>query len=256
MSVALLDQTKDDIQKAYQTNSLAKIGKETLYVFDRVVHFMLSAFKDRLKGITFETSEFDFDESYICSKKNMESMYKTLESITQIESPVSDFDFGKMKVDVEQWYYRMGGEGMYFEYREEYLITPKEAAELLGISTVTLNKYMKQGLEAIDTTSHHKIPKHAVALWQDPVYAIRMQMLEQEKKLRNQTPEERLKEVLEEITELQKKYKAKTISEALAKYEIVDIDTIDDPSDFRKWKDLEEEKNEVIQELIGGSEFG
>lgn len=255
MSVALLDQTKDDIQEAYQANSLPKIEKETLYVFDRVVHFMLSAFRNRLKGITFETSEFNFDEIYIRSNKNMESMYKTLEFISQIKLPVSDFDFGKMKVDMERWYYRMGGEGMYFEYLAEYLITPKEAAELLGISNVTLNRYMKQGLEAIDTTSHHKIPKHAVALWQDPVYAIHMQMLAQEKKLQNQTLEERLKDVLEEITELQKEYKAKTISKALAKNKIDDIDALDDPSDFRKWKDLEEEKDELIKELIGGSEF-
>jgi len=255
MSIALLDQTIDDIQEAYQTNNLTKIEKETLYVFDRVVHFMLSAFKNRLKGITFETSELNFDTTYIRSKKNMEFMYRTLESITQIKISVSDFDFGKMKVDMERWYYQMGGEGMYFEYQEAYLITPKEAAELLGVSNVSLNKYMKQGLETIDTTSHHKIPKHAVALWQDPVYAIRMQMLAQEKKLRNQTAEERLKEVLEEITEFQKEYKAKTTKEAWAKYKLDNIDALDDPSSFRKWKDLEEEKEGLIEELIGGSEF-
>lgn len=255
MSVALLEQTKNDIHEAFQVNNLRKIEKETLYVYDRVVHFMLSAFRDRLKGITFETSGFDFDEAYIQSKKNMEMMYKTLNFITQIKFPVSDFDFGKIKVDVERWYYRMGGEGMYFEYQEDYLITPRKAAELLGVSNVTLNKFMKQGLEAIDTTSHHKIPKHAVALWQDPVYAIRMQMLVQEKKLRNQTTEERLKEVLEEITDLQKEYKAKTISDALGKYKLDDIDALDDPSNFRKWRDLEEEKKDLIKELIGGSDF-
>ncbi len=255
MSIDLLEQTKVDIQKAYETNNLLKIEKETLYVFDRVIHFMLSAFKDRLKGITFETSVFDFDEGYIRSKKNMESMHKTLHFINKIEHPVSDVDFGKLKIDVELWYYRMGGKGMYFEYREEYLITPKEAAELLGVSNVTLNKYIKQGFETIDTTSHHKIPKHAVALWHDPVYAIRMQMLAQEEKLQNQTPEERLKEVLDEITELQKEYKAKTIMEALEKYKVEDIDAMDDPSDIRRWQDLEVEKEELIEEMIGGSEF-
>ncbi|MHA6261445.1 DNA-binding protein [Sporosarcina sp. CAU 1771] len=255
MSLAILEETKDDIQEAYQTKSLPKIGKETLYVFDRVVHFMLSAFKDRLKGITFESNEFDFNETYLRSQKNMTHMLNTLEFIQQIKLPVSDFDFGKIKVDVERWHYRMGGEGMYFEYREEYLVTPKMAAESLGVSNVTLNKYMKQGLEVVDTTSHHKIPKHAVELWRDPVYAIRMQMLAQEKKLRNQTPEVRLKEVRDEIIELQKEYKAKTLWEAMAKNKINNIDAVDDPSDFRKWEDLEEEQEELLEELIEGSEF-
>src|SRR5690625_1785050 len=99
MSATLLNQTKDDIQTAYQTNNLSRIEKETLYVFDRVVHFMLSAFKDRLKGITFETSDFHFDEAYILSKKNKETMYKALEFIAQIKLPISNFDFGKLKVD-------------------------------------------------------------------------------------------------------------------------------------------------------------
>lgn len=255
MSLVMLENTKDDIQEAYQTNSILKIGKETLYVFDRVVHFMLSAFKDRLKGITFETIEFDFDETYLLSQKNMNHMLKTLEFINQIKFPVSDFDFGKMKVDMERWYYLIGGEGMYFEYREEYLITPKEATDLLGVSNVTLNKYMKQGLETIDTTSHHKVPKHSVVLWKDPVYAIRMQMLAQEKKLRNQTRDDRLKEVRDEIIELQKEYKAKTIREAMDKNNISNIDAMDDPSDFRTWEDLEEEQEELLEELIGGTEF-
>ena len=255
MSLAIYEKTKEDIQEAYQANSLTQIGKETLYVFDRVVHFMLSAFKDRLKGITFESNEFDFDETYLFSQKNMKHMLKMLEYLKQIDFPISDFDFGKIKVDLERWHYLIGGEGMYFEYREEYLITPKEAAESLGVSNVTLNKYMKQGLEAVDTTSHQKIPKHAIELWYDPVYAIRMQMLVQEKKLRNQTPEDRLKEVRDEITELQKEYKAKTIRKAMSKNKINNIDAMDDPSDFRKWEDLEEEYEELLEGLIGGSEF-
>lgn len=255
MSVVMLENTKDDIQKAYKAKSLPKIGKETLYVFNRVVTYMLSSFKDRLKGITFETFDFDFDEKYLLSQKNMDYMLKLLESIMQVRvSKLSDFDFGKMKVDLERWYYHMGGEGMYYEYQENYLITPKEAAELLGVSTVTLNKYMKQGLETVDTTSHNKIPKHAIALWKDPVYAIRMQILTQEKKNLNQTLDERLQEVREEIFELQKEYKVKTIQEALKKYKMGNLDAMDDPADFRKWKDLVKEHDQLLNELIGGTE--
>src|SRR5699024_5713389 len=131
----------------------------------------------------------------------------------------------------------------------------KKLRKFLGVSNVTLNKYVKQGLEVIDTTSHHKIPKHAVEVWKDPSYAIRIQMMAQKKKLRDQTPEARLKEVRDEITELQKKYKAKTVSEAMIIYEIDHIDAMDDPSSFCNWSDLEEEYNDLLEELIGGSKF-
>ncbi len=255
MGSTILEETKEDIHAAYKANSITKIGKETLYVFDRMVHFMLSNFKDRLKGITFESYDFDFDNTYLRSKKNMEHMLKIIEFIKPTNFPLSDFEFGKMKVDLERWYFLIGGKGMYFEYREDYLITPKMAAESLGVSNVTLNKYMKEGLENIDTTSHNKIPKHAVELWQDPVYAIRMQMLAQGKKIRNQTTEARLKEVRDEITELQKEYKAKNFEEAMVQNNIINIDDMDDPADFRNWQDLEEEYGVLLTKLIGESEF-
>src|SRR5690625_7722626 len=138
MSLAMLEHTKDDIQEAYQTNSLAKIGKETLYVFDRVVHFMLSAFKDRLKGIIFETNDFDFDETYLRSQKNMNYMLKMLEVINQLEFTVDDSDCGQMKVDVERWYYLIGGEAMYFEYRVEYILKTHKISDMRTVILVTV----------------------------------------------------------------------------------------------------------------------
>lgn len=256
MATLMLENTKEDIQKAYEIKNISKICKETLYVFDRVIHLMLSTSKKRLKGITFEKNEIDFDENYLLSEKNSNYLLKTLQSISDISLPISDYDFGKMKVDIERWYYRMGGEGIYFEYQEEYLLTPKEASEQLGVSNVTVNKYMKQGLEMVDTNSHRKIPIHAVELWKDPVYAIRMQMLAQEKELKDRSPEERLKEVRDEIIELQKKYKAKTSHEAMRSQGIIDIDMMDDPSDFRNWEDLENEQEDIVERLIEGKEIG
>ncbi|WP_217587554.1 hypothetical protein [Lentibacillus saliphilus] len=52
---------------------------------------------------------------------------------------------------------------------------------------------------------------------------------------------------------LQKEYHAKSVSEALFKNHIDDLDALDDPSDYRKWSNLEEEKKELLNELIGGS---
>jgi len=253
MSATLFEQTKIDIEEAYEKNNLIKMEKESLFVFGQVFHMMLSVFSDRLKGITFSKDGFDIEEAFLISNKNKQNLLKILKCITRMKLPASDLEFGKLKIDVERWYNELGGEEMYFEYHEEYLLTPKEAAKQLDVSTVTLNKYVKQGFEVMDTTSHHKVPKHSIALWKDPVYVIRMQMLAQEKKLRHQTPEERLHELLGEIGELQKQYHVKTISEAFTKYEIIDLDSLDDPADFRKWADLEEEKEMLMKEMIGGS---
>lgn len=107
-----------------------------------------------------------------------------------------------MKIDFEIWYYDLGGEHIEFFYQKEYLLKPKDAAESLGVSTVTLNKYIKQGLECVDNGSQNKIPKHAV---------------------------ERLGEIYQEIAELQLKYKAKTYEEAFAEY---NGDDMDDPTDY------------------------
>ena len=70
--------------------------------------------------------------------------------------------------------------------------------------------------------------------------------------MKNQLPEERLKEVQEEITELQKKYKAKTVHAVIIKQNISDLDTVDDPSELRNWEDLEEEREEILEKLIEG----
>jgi len=136
--------------------------------------------------------------------------------------------------------------------KENYLLTPKEASEQLGVSKVTLNKYIQQGLECIDTTSHKKIPTYVIEIWRDSVYAIRLQMIAQEKKRRNQTPTERLHEINNELTELQIKYKSATYQEA---FHAFDGDSMDDPSDYYTWRDLEEEKKEII-DVIGGQSLG
>src|SRR5699024_3097302 len=149
-------------------------------------------------GITFKNNEIYFDREYLLSEKKYNYLLKTLKSINQLTLLIADIQFSKIKMYIYRWYYQMAGECIYLEYQEEYLLTPREAANQLGISNVTLNKQTKQGLEIVDTTSHRKIPKHAIELWKDPAYAIRMQMLFQEKKIKNQLPEDRLKEVQEE----------------------------------------------------------
>lgn len=135
---------------------------------------------------------------YYIKQANYLRLHKPLNSWLQffreIENSYTDYEFGKLKYNLENWYYQLGGKVIHFHYHTSYLMTPSQASEKLGVSKVTLNKYIKQGLEVVDTTSHHKIPKHAVELWKDPIYGLKVQMLAQQRQLLNQSPEERIKE--------------------------------------------------------------
>ncbi|WP_090080610.1 hypothetical protein [Lentibacillus persicus] len=248
MTATIFEETEKDIENAYKLQSKPKIEKETSYVLSQIIVIMLGTFKDRLREITFDTPHLQFNEQYILSDKNRLALLEWLKRLMLLGKPTSDLEFGKLKLDLEDWYYQISGKDIVFEYREDYLIKPKQAAKLLGISNVTLNNYMKQGLEHIDTSSHNKIPKHAVDLWKDPVYCIKMQYLYQEKKRLRQTPEERLSEVYEELMQYKKKYKTPYIEKA---FEGIDIDAMDDPSDYYEWRELLEEEEQITNQIIG-----
>lgn len=248
MSQAIYEITEKNIDIAYREHNEHLIEKETDYILGKIVTIMLGVFSDKLKGITFDKNGVRFNTVYLLSEKHHQNLQKWLKRIATIEIPPSNLDFGKLKIDMENWYYQLGGEAIRFEYQESYLLTPKEAAEQLGVSRVTLNKYIQQGLECVDTTSHRKIPKYSIDIWKDPVYSIRLQMIAQEKKRLNQTPAERLQEISVELTELVVKYKSATYQEAFHEY---DGDSMDDPTDYYTWRDLEEEKREIIEALGG-----
>ncbi|MBE1553211.1 DNA-binding protein [Sporosarcina limicola] len=252
MSQVIYEITEQNIDIAYREHNEHVIEKETDYVLGKVVTIMLGVFSDKLMGITFDKSGIRFSTDYLLSEKHRKNLLKWLKRLATMEMPPSDLDFGKIKIDLENWYYQMGGEGIHFEYHENYLLTPREASEQLGVSKVTLNKYIQQGLECVDTTSHKKIPKCIIKIWRDPVYAIRLQMIAQEKKRRNQSPTERLQEINNDLTELQIKYKSATYQEAFQEF---DGDSMDDPSDYYTWRDLEEEKREII-DVLGGPSIG
>lgn len=246
MTTAIYEETKKDINEAYRQKRKSKIQKETSFILSQVITLMMNEFKDRLYGVT--TEPFDLNETYIFSAENKHMLLKWLDRFFLLNFAVNDLEFGKLRVDLESWYLQIGGKGLRFNYREDYLLTPTEAAKALGVSKVTLNKYVKSGLEVVDTNSHRKIPRHAIELWKDPIYGIKMQMLYQKKKLATQTPKERLREVQEKILEFQLKYKKSTSSEAFAG---MDVDSLDDPYDYWEWRDLEEEREKLMRKLMG-----
>lgn len=245
MSQSVLELTKKSIDEGFQNHNNQIIEKETDYIIGKILSTFLSLFSDKVSGISLGKPTINFDSSQLLTDKHKKELKKWLNRIN-MGPEISDLDFGKLKVDFENWYIKIGGESICFQYKESYLLTPQEAADRLGVSKVTLNKYIKQGFECVKTTSHHKIPKHMVELWKDPVYAIRCQLLFQNEKISRQKPDERLSEINEEITEFQIKYGAAAFNEAFKNY---NGDETDDPTDYYRWRDLEEERNGIIHSL-------
>ncbi|ACT02926.1 hypothetical protein [Paenibacillus sp. JDR-2] len=249
MSKALFDLTQSQIETGYKEHNDVIIEKETEFIFNKILKTLLLVFSDKIVGITMDKESLSLPSNYLFSDKHHKNLIKWLNRLVLLEPPASDLEFGKLKIDYENWYYQLGGEKMEFIFHDEYLLTSQEAADALGVSKVTLSKYIKLGLDCCDTTSHKKIPRYAIELLKDPVYSIRMQMIAQEKKKSKQTPQERAKEINDELLELRVKYKGKSFKEIFGKY---NGDEMDDPTDYYSWKSLEEELEEILK-LGGGS---
>lgn len=249
MSTPILEEFDEDIDVAYKKKNQSKIKKETFTVLNVMAMFMTVQFSDRLKSVVPDTRDLNFNNSFISSEKNHKMLLKWLQQMNTMKEIVEDSEFGKLKVDFEEWFYGIGGKDIHFEYHDSYLITPKEVAEQLGVSTVTINNYVKRGFEYIDNRSHQRIPKHMIPLWKDPEYAIKIQMMYQQQKLRIQEPEERLKEVMEEILSFQIKYRADTAKDA---FTVIDGDDQDGIADYYEWESLEGEYQELKDQIFMG----
>ncbi|MGP3783668.1 helix-turn-helix domain-containing protein [Paenibacillus sp. 1A_MP2] len=245
------EHTCKQIELAYEEKNVLVIEKETDYIITKTIASLSTMFSDKLVGINLKTENFMYTTEYLLSPKHKKTIFKWLERLFEMEFPASDLEFGKFKVDFETWYYDLGGDRIEFAYRDDYLLKPKDAAELLNVSKVTLNKYIKQGLECLDNGSQNKIPKHAVELMRDAVYSIRMQMNYQKKKKLEQTPQERLFEIIQEVAELQMRYGKRTYQEA---FEGMAEGDLEDPIDYYRWEALSEEMDEILK--IAGSTKG
>lgn len=247
MSLAMLDVKQADIKQAYKSKNELKVKIETIQFLNYAIVVFINKFRDRINSIVFDEEEFEFNEEYVMSDKHRKDLIQWITRLFYLKHSINDEEFGKIKVDFESWYYNIGGKSIKFEYKESYLLTPKEASDILGVSNVTINKYIKQGMEYMQTRSHRKIPKHAVLLWKDPVYCILMQKNFAESKSRNQSPKERLLEISQELLELQLKYGIDTLEEARTLVECEEMEI----SEYYEWEALEEEYAELKNKLKG-----
>ncbi|MNW32974.1 Helix-turn-helix domain protein [compost metagenome] len=252
MNRTVYDYTHERIGYGFNEKNPVVIEKETDYILSKVLASFAIFFQDKVVGIKVSNEQFTYTAEYLLSPTHKKNLITWLDRVYEINSPVSELDFGKWKIDLDTWYYELGGVSIEYIYHDDYLLTASEAADLLGISKVTLRKYVNQGLECQDNNgSHKKIPKHAVELMRDAVYAIRMQMNYQTKKKLVQTPQERLIEIIQEVAELQIQYGKRTYQEA---FEGMAEGDLEDPIDYYRWEALTEEMDEILK--IAGNTKG
>src|SRR5699024_4757695 len=106
MSKAIYELTAQNINKGYQEKNEHVIEKETEYILGKIVTIMSRLFTDKIKGITFDHIGIQFDSEYLLSEKHHSNLSKWLKRLSEIELPISDIEFGKLKVDLENWYHQ------------------------------------------------------------------------------------------------------------------------------------------------------
>lgn len=248
MSTAIYDVTKNQIQTAFESKNEPIIEKETHFIFDKLLTILMVLSADKVKSIKVDLSILEtMKPAYLFSSEHETNLLNWLDRLVDIKLPLSDLEFGKLKIDFEHWYYELGGTNIAFEYHEAYLLTPAEAADALGVSTVTIYKYAKQGMELVENGTHKKYPKFVIEIMNVPTYSFLMRLNFQNKQLRNQTPRERLKQVNDGIFEYQSHYGKLFCKEYFGEND----DSMDDPTDYYRWRDLEEERAELEKLIFG-----
>ena len=204
MSLAIYEATKNQIQYGFDNKAEPIIEKETHFIFDKLIMVLITMSADKVKSINMDRDVLSMVKSaYLFTSEHYSNLMNWLERLAHIEYPISDLDFGKLKIDFEHWYYELGGTSIQFDYHSSYLLTPQEMADSLGVSKVTISKYAKQGMELVENGTQRKYPKYLIEIMSDPTYSFLMRMNFQSKKMRNQSPQERLLEINNEISAYQ-----------------------------------------------------
>lgn len=246
MLAEIKDILTKEIDEGYKNMRIPKIQKETQFILNSIIIRMINSFQDRIYGISIEP--FEMNQLYIISDKNKKQLYNWIQRWDDIKPGIDNISFGKIKIELESWFYDLGGKYFHIFYRENFLLSPKEAAKKLGVSTDEIHDYVKMGLEIIQTSTEYKVPKDAVELWPNTVYCLKIQKLYHQKKVATQTLEEQLQDIREKILDYQKQYKKLTSKEAFAG---VDIESLDNPYDYREWQELENLEEKILKRIIG-----
>ena len=249
MLVNVIAKTEEAIRQAVHDQDVALLEKETLFVMQNYLYTMAEKFADILYGLTPFRVKFNEQPQFIFNEEYVQKLIHILVLTNRIyDEPINYFE---AKIPFDQWFYGITTDGILdATYKPNYLVAITDAAHELNISRSMIYKYINNGLEVVGEKGSQKVPRYVIEAWKDPVKAMQIQWVHQIRKARTQTPDEKLIMINEEIAEFEKRYGG-SFYKLYGNLSTEEMDMKAESVDISDWKDLEEEKEFLLERLKG-----
>ncbi|PEJ59448.1 hypothetical protein CN692_04420 [Bacillus sp. AFS002410] len=252
MSTMTLKLTEEQLEQAIHEQDVVRYEKESLFLMNNLAVSMSEVYDDILRYVMPKKVKFNLGPDLIKKEESITLLKEMMEISTKIHEEKMDFNNVKIKFDT--WFYQITSEGiLVFDYDLRELMTITQASKELAVSRQMVYKYIERGLEAVGEKGQQKIPKHAIEAWKNPVMAFQIQWNYQMKRIRTQTIDERIEMINELIYEYEEQF-GDNFYKLFGSYTDEDIDRSSESVDIFDWKELEEEKRNLLMKRKGGKE--
>lgn len=246
MTIAVYKKTREAIDKAYSDKDKDLLEKETQFLLNSFVSQIPNVFSSIVRFVGIRDVELKSSDWFL-TKEHQINMGAVLESLKDPGNLISDF--AKVKVSFDKWFLDATVEGYIdYEYDSSFLVSVEHAAEMLQVSRQTVYKYLERGMEFKEINGVKKIPIVAIQLWKDTEYAFELQWIYQKNKIRKQSIEDKFEELQKQINDFELKY-GDTFDHLYGELSNRQIDESDNAIDICDWKELVDQKNNILKKI-------
>ncbi|PHD33044.1 helix-turn-helix domain-containing protein [Bacillus toyonensis] len=244
MSLAVYEQTKESIDHAFATKDERLLEKETQFLLSSFVSAIPDTFSESVRYVSLRKTKLKKSHDFF-TDNHKTFMNQALEILN--EQGIEKSEFKKMKFLFDKWFLTTTDEGYIdYEYNTSELVSAEDAATILEVSKPTIYKYLERGLEYKEINGVKKIPRTVIELWKDPVTSFELQWMYQQKKLRNQTLEDKFEIVQQKINTFEKNF-GDTFEVKYGNLTDKEIDALDKAADIFEWKDYVKQKKSLLK---------
>jgi len=244
MSTMTLKLAEEQIAQAISEQDVVRYEKELLFLMNNLAVSMSEVYDDILHYVMPKKVKFNLKPDVIINAE-LTTLLKEMMDIS-LKIHEEKMDFNNVKIKFDTWFYQITSEGrLVFDYDLKELMSITQASKELGVSRQMIYKYIDRGLEAVGEKGQQKIPKHAIEAWKNPVMAFQIQWNYQMKRIRRQTVDERIEMINEQIHEYEVQF-GDNFYKLFGNYTDQDIDYSAESVDIFDWKELEEEKRNLL----------
>lgn len=249
MTIAVYEKTREAIDKAYSDKDKGLLEKETQFLLNSFVSQIPNVFSSIVLFVGIRDVKLK-NSDWFLTKEHQTNMKAVLESLRNQGSLITDFS--KVKLSFDKWFLDATEEGYIdYEYDSSFLVSAERAAEMLEVSRPTIYKYLERGMEFKEINGVKKIPLVAIQLWKNPEYAFVLQWIYQKNKIRKQSIESKFEELQKQINDFELKY-GDTFDHLYGKLTDKQIDEFDNAIAIYDWKELTEQKNNILDKIKRG----